>query len=96
MAKYSLFVIFIIGAGLGIMIGFLFWVLGAGLEGYTIAWSAVFLVFVALMFMLFYFGGKSRIKEEKRLIIEQQEREEKMRHNNNRRKTYELEKQVET
>ena len=90
MVKYSLFVVFIIGAGLGIMIGFLYWILGAGLEGYTIAWSVVFLVFVVLMIVLFYIGGKSRIREEKRLIIEQQKRQEKMRHKNNRRKTYEL------
>lgn len=74
MVKYALYVLLIIGVGLGIMIGFLFWILAAGLEGYTIAWSVVFLVFVAFMFMLFYIGGKSRIKEEKRLIIEQQER----------------------
>jgi uncharacterized protein YacL len=89
---YSLFVVFIIGAGLGIMIGFLFWILAAGLEGYTIVWSVVFLVFTALMFVLFYIGGKSRIKEEKRLIIEQQQKEEKMRNKDNRRRTYELER----
>jgi hypothetical protein len=67
--KYTIFVILIILATLGIMLGFLFWVLSAGLTGYTIAWSTTFLVFAVIMIILFYYGGKSRIKEEKRLIV---------------------------
>jgi len=44
------------------MIGFLFWVTSGGLEGYIIAWSIVFLCFVVIMIILFYVGGKSRIR----------------------------------
>lgn len=68
------------------MIGFLFWVTKAGLEGYTIVWSIVYLCFVTFMIVLFYIGGKGRIREEKRLIIEQQERQEKFKHKSNTNK----------
>ena len=60
---YAIFIVLIVGAGLGIFVGFLFWVLNGGLNGYVIAWSIVFLVFTILMIFLFYVGGKSRIKE---------------------------------
>ena len=60
------------------MIGFLFWVLNNGLTNYTIAWSIMYLVFVAIMIILFWIFGKSRIREEKRLIAEQHERQEKL------------------
>jgi hypothetical protein len=85
--KYSIFVIFIIGATLGLMIAFLFWVLNAGLTGYIICWSVVFLAFVSIMIVLFYFGGKGRIKEEKRLIIEQQQKQELMKGKDRNKKT---------
>lgn len=65
---YSALVLGIIGGVLGIMIGFLFWVLAGGLSGYIMTWSIVFLVFTFLMLILFYFGAKGRIKEEKKLI----------------------------
>lgn len=65
------------------MIGFLFWILRGGLEGYTIVWSIVFLVFVLLMMILFYIGGRARIREEKRLIVEQQEKQAKMANKDN-------------
>lgn len=76
----------VIGAGLGIMLGFLFWVLNNGLMGYTIAWSVMYLVFVATMIILFWIFGKSRIREEKRLIAEQQEKQEKLMNKDNVRK----------
>jgi hypothetical protein len=50
------------------MIGLLFWVLIGGLSGYTVVWSIVFLCFTFVMMILFYYGGKNRIKEEKRMI----------------------------
>jgi hypothetical protein len=50
------------------MIAFLFWVLNTGLESYTVVWSIVFLCFALMMMILFYYGGKNRIKEEKRMI----------------------------
>jgi len=59
---YTIFVFGIIAGTLGIMIGFLFWVTSGGLEGYIIAWSIVFLCFVVIMIILFYVGGKSRIR----------------------------------
>ena len=76
--KYSLFVLGVIGGALGAMIGLLFWILATGLANYTIFWSVVFLVFVAVLMVLFFFGGKSRIKEEKRPVIEQQMKHEKI------------------
>jgi uncharacterized membrane protein len=74
------------------MIGFLFWIMTAGLEGYTIVWSIVFLVFTVLMIFLFFIGGKSRIREEKRLIIEQQEKQEQFKHKSNTKKWKKVEK----
>lgn len=52
--------VFTIGAVLGIMIGFLFWVQAGGLEGYVIAWVAVLIAFIVIMLVLFYWGGKRR------------------------------------
>ena len=66
--KYTLFVVGIIGVTLGIMIGFLFWITEGGLESYIIVWSIVTCVFVVLMIILFYVGGKNRIREERALI----------------------------
>ena len=68
------------------MLGFLFWVLNSGLTGYTIAWSVMYLVFVAVMIILFWIFGKSRIREEKRLIAEQQEKQERLMNKENSRK----------
>lgn len=65
-------VVFMIGAVLGIMIGFLFWITNKGLMNFTIVWSIIFLAFVLLMIIAFYFGSKGRIREEKRMIAEQQ------------------------
>jgi hypothetical protein len=76
--KYVLFVFGIIGGSLGVMIGFIFWVLSGGLEGYTIVWSIVFLCFVTIMMVLFFVGGKSRIREEKQLIEEAHRKHEEM------------------
>jgi hypothetical protein len=52
---------------LGIMIGFLFWVIN-GLSDFIIVWSIVTLCFVITMIILFYVGGRRRIKDEKNLI----------------------------
>ena len=73
---YSFFVVGIILTMLGVMIGFLFWVLETGLEVYTVVWSIVFCVFVFFMIVAFYIGGRDRIVEEKRLIQEAQEKQE--------------------
>jgi hypothetical protein len=67
--KYTIYVLGIIGISLLMMIGLLFWVLATGLDGYTIIWCIIFLVFVVGMVVLFYVWGKGRIREEKRLIV---------------------------
>ena len=47
------------------MIGFIYWVKDGGLEGFAITWCTVYLVFVFVMIIAFYFGGKMRIRMEK-------------------------------
>jgi hypothetical protein len=64
-ALYSIFVIAIIGSALGMLIGFTFWTRAAGLEGYIIVWSFAAILFAIIMMILFYVGGKGRIREEK-------------------------------
>jgi len=66
--KYSIFVCGVIGVTLGIMIGFVFWVLNSNLRDYVNIWSAILLAFIVFMIILFYFGGKDRIRDEKRMI----------------------------
>ena len=61
--KYTLFVVGIILGVLGIMIGFLIWIKESDLKNYTIVWSIVTLCFVIMMIILFYIGGKGRIRE---------------------------------
>ena len=53
---------------LGIMIGFIFWVLDGGLEVYVIVWISILLAFVAFAIAMFYTGGKNRRRLEKELI----------------------------
>jgi hypothetical protein len=60
--KYSLIVVFVIGGMLGIMIAFLFWVLKSGLDSFVVVWSIVFLAFILMLIILFYYGGRGRIK----------------------------------
>lgn len=63
-----LILLFVIGATLGLMIGFLYWVTNRGLESYAIAWVAILLAFVVMMIILFYLGGRTRRRMEKELI----------------------------
>jgi uncharacterized protein YacL len=72
-------VIGVIGVVLGIMIGFMFWVINTNLWNYTIVWVIVTLVFIVTMIILFYIGGKGRIKEEKERIAQAQIKENAMR-----------------
>jgi hypothetical protein len=58
---YSIFVITVILTTLGIMIGFLEWIIHASLNVYTIIWGIIFLVFVIVMMILFYIFGRKRI-----------------------------------
>ena len=59
---YALYVVLTIAGVMGVMIGFLHWVLKGGLEDFIIVWSIVFLVFTVILIILFYHGGRSRIK----------------------------------
>jgi hypothetical protein len=57
----------VIGGALGVMIGLLFWILASGLANYTIFWSVVLLVFVAVLMILFFFGENQGSKRKKDL-----------------------------
>lgn len=78
MFKYSLFVLGVIGGVLGIMIGFIFWVINSNLKVYVNIWSAILLGFVVLMIILFYTGGKDRIRQEKLMIASKQKMEDEL------------------
>lgn len=60
--KYVTFVVSIILGSLAIMIAFLFWCTDGGLNSYAIVWSVLFLLFVVVLMILFYVGGRNRIK----------------------------------
>lgn len=72
MLGYSAYVLLLIGGVLGIMIGFLYWVINKGLEQFVQVWSILFLIFASLLIIAFYVGGRTRIREEKRLIADAQ------------------------
>jgi hypothetical protein len=55
----------VIGSTLGILAGFIYWVVNRGLDSYIIAWVTIFLVFFVAMLILFYIGGKQRRRMEK-------------------------------
>jgi hypothetical protein len=55
-------VVGVIGGVLGMMIGFLFWVLKTGTSLYVSIWSSLFLLFIVVMIIAFYSGGKNRIR----------------------------------
>lgn len=63
---------------LGVLIGFIKWVEVAGLDGYIIAWVTVLLVFLVVMIILFYLGGKARRRMEKALIAESNRKQQEM------------------
>ena len=63
--KYIIFVVSVIVGTLAIMIAFMFWCTKGGLTAYAIIWSIIFLVFVVVLMVLFFIGGRGRIKEEK-------------------------------
>jgi hypothetical protein len=57
-----LFVTFMIAGILGVMIGFVYWELAVGTRSFVNVWVIVLCVFVGVMFVTVYFGGKVRIK----------------------------------
>ena len=60
------------------MIGFIFWVINSNLKVYVNIWSAILLGFVVLMIILFYTGGKDRIRQEKLMIASKQKMEDEL------------------
>ena len=74
----------IIFGALGILIGFIYWV-KSGLRSYIIVWSIVTLCFISTMMILFYIGGRRRIKEEKNMIEQNQRKMSKMQGKNEER-----------
>jgi membrane protein DedA with SNARE-associated domain len=60
----------VVGCTLGILAGFIYWVVIKGLDSYIITWVAVFLAFFVVILILFYMGGKQRRRMEKELIAE--------------------------
>lgn len=75
---YSTIVVLTIGSVLGIMVGLLYWVTNKGMEQFVAVWSILELIFIAGLIIMFYVGGRTRIREEKRLIVEAQKNQEEM------------------
>ena len=63
-----LFVTSISGGGLGILIGFLYWNMATGINSFVLVWSIVLVVFVVVMFIGIFIGGRARIKNERIMI----------------------------
>lgn len=63
-----LFVTVIAVGGCGVLIGFLYWEFARGISEFVLVWSIVLIVFVALMFVAIFVGGRSRIKAERQMI----------------------------
>lgn len=63
-------VLFISLGTLGMMIGFLYWEFASGIKSFVDVWVIVMCVFVGLMFIGIYFGGRAKITQERRMIQE--------------------------
>ncbi len=68
-AGYSALVVLTIGGCLGMMLGLMQWVLKEGLEGFVQVWSIIYLVFVIILIIAFFVGGRARIRESKKMIM---------------------------
>jgi hypothetical protein len=55
-------VLFIIGGGLGLMIGFLIWDFAWKTPPFILLWSIVFAVFTVFFFLAVFIGGRIKIK----------------------------------
>ena len=55
----------IITGTLAFAIGMLLWCTQGSLSTYAVIWSIVFLTFLVVLMVLFFIGGKGRIKEVK-------------------------------
>ena len=67
-------VVGVICCTLGFMLLQMLWIVKGGLKSYTVVWSTIFLVFMVVMLILFYVGGRERIREEKELAKESLQR----------------------
>ena len=59
-----------IGIVLGVMIGFIFWVLASGTTIFVIVWVSISLFLFVLSIWFLYYWGKDRRKLEKLMIQE--------------------------
>ena len=73
-----LFVVFIVLGGCAVLIGFLYWEMARGISEFVLVWSIVLAVFIALMFLGIFLGGRARIKNE-RMMIQKKLADEKKR-----------------
>jgi hypothetical protein len=65
-----LLVSFICIGSLGMMIGFLYWEFAVGIKSFVDVWIIVLCVFIGLLFIGIYFGGRSKISETRKMIQE--------------------------
>jgi hypothetical protein len=63
-----LFLIVTVGGTFGILIGFIFWDLQIGNPQFVLIWSIVLVVFLVLMFIAIFLGGKTKLLQDKKMI----------------------------
>jgi hypothetical protein len=63
-----LFLLLIVGGGFGATVGFLIWSFQIGNSMFVLIWSIVLIVFLVVMFVGVFFGGKSKLRYEKEMI----------------------------
>lgn len=72
-----------VGGTLGMMIGFIYWVMSDGVPRYTMIWSLVAVGFVTIVLIAIYFGVRRKIAIERQLIQEKLRKErEKLKRDN--------------
>lgn len=64
-----------IGGSLGIMIGFIFWVMVDGIPLFTLIWCMAGLAFVIILIIGTYFGVRKKLQNERKLIQDKLKRE---------------------
>jgi hypothetical protein len=57
-----------IGGSLGMMVGFIFWVMADGVSRYVLIWCMVALAFIVIVIIAIYFGVRKKIQIERHLI----------------------------
>lgn len=68
MVLLVLLLVLTIGGSFGALVGFLVWDFQIGTSTFVLIWSIILVVFLVVMFVSIYFGGKSKLRFEKELI----------------------------